>query len=158
MTHYHEQREDEMKKRVERIEELRKQRDELTKEIEQLEAVKVWEPEGGEYAVNIDGIVIHQDFPSCVSKFGIGRKTKALAFKAHDKMRVFNRLLAYVDEFAPDYEFEYENDNCCIYYDNDDNEFKFDIFMQLQYLGTVYMPRQVAIDLCKKLNSGEVVL
>jgi len=37
MTHYNEQREQEMKKREQRLEELRKQREELDKIIKQLE-------------------------------------------------------------------------------------------------------------------------
>jgi len=145
MSHYNEQR----------LEELRKQHAELTKEIEELESVKVWEPEGGGYVVNMDGISILEDLPEEVLQFGIGRKTQSLAIKAHHKMRVFNRLLAYVDEFAPGYEFVMGERNYYVYKGSASFSYGVDDVMDI---GKVYMPKQTAIELCEKLNSGEVAL
>jgi len=156
MTHYHEQREDEMKKREQRLEELRKQREELTKEIEQLESIKVWEPEGGDYYVRDNGDVLDCPTDSGTKLFGTERKTREQAEKARDKMRVFNRLLAYVDEACGGYDFVMDGDNYYIELNNGVYIMDFDVnFMKV---GAIYMPEQVAIELCKKLNSGEVVL
>jgi len=156
MTHYHEQREDEMKKREQRLEELRKQREELTKEIEQLESIKVWEPEGGDYYVRDNGDVLDCPTDSGTKLFGTERKTREQAEKARDKMRVFNRLLAYVDEFADDS----TTDKWRIYHISllNNGTYGWHREESLRSLCTVYMPKQVAIDLCEKLNSGEVVL
>jgi len=145
MTHYHN----------ERLEELRKQHAELTKEIDKLEAVKAWDPEGGEYYILGSGEVRYYESHNAIKLFGTERKTREQAEKARDKMRVFNRLLAYVDEFAKD-----DSDN---YYTVGliDSPNEYDWFghdSRVKVIGAVYMPKQAAIELCEKLNSGEVVL
>jgi len=146
MTRYHN----------ERLEELRKQHAELTKEIDKLEAVKVWEPEGGEYYILGSGEVRYYESHNAIKLFGTERKTRKAAEKARDKMRVFNRLLAYVDEACGGYEFVVDGDNYYIELNNGVYIMDFDVnFMKV---GAIYMPEQVAIELCKKLNSGEVVL
>ena len=63
-----------------------------------------WEPEGGEYYINKDGV--GRAYTNYESKlYGIERPTKELADKAAICMRKMNRLLAYKDEYAPGYEF-----------------------------------------------------
>ena len=140
MTHYH----------TERLEELRKQREELTKEIEKLEAFKSWRPEGGGYTIYTDGEVLKAASSRIYAKFGTERKTR-------DKMRVFNRLLAYVDEFCGGYEFAVGEDNCYVSR-NRRSGFFVGADCTCNDTGKVYMPEQTAIELCEKLNSGEVVL
>ena len=149
MTHYH----------TERLEELRKQHAELTKEIEELESAKLWEPEGGRFYIIGSGDVAHYESQDAYRLFGIERKTREQAEKACDKMRVFNRLHAYVDEACGGYDFIVGGaENYCIVYDHDLKQFTTDKWISVQYTGLVYMPRQTAIELCEKLNSGEVVL
>lgn len=142
---------DELKAEISKLEELAKEQSKPTK----------WEPEGGEYFINTAG-----DCRRCASdedskNFGTERKTKEAAEKASAKMRVFNRLLAYVDELAPDYEPDWrfiDDRNCYIYYSHQGGKFQYSRDYLSECLGTVYMPKHVAIALVDKLNSGEVVL
>lgn len=76
---------------------------------------------------------------------------------ATDKSRAYVRLQAYVDEFAPGYEFTEDKYNYYVFYDFSlghwDHEYSPD-----EKSITVYMPLIVARDLALKLNSGEVEL
>ena len=84
------------------------------------------------------------------------RQTKEAAEKAAVAMRRFNRLLAYRDEFAPGYIFQYGGLNHYIFVQD-----------RLWFVGKtslnqspaeVYFPEDVALELCRKLNSGAVIL
>jgi hypothetical protein len=134
---------------------LREMRSELDKE-------EKWEPKGGKYFIHAGGRVREEISDGLSRKFGVERKTREAAEKARDEMRVFNRLLAYRDEFAPGYAPDW----------NDATEKKAYVYWShasasswlvgtrghTQDAGAVYMPFDVAIDLARKLNSGEVVL
>ena len=154
MSHYKEQREQESIKRQKRLEELRKQAAELDEEIKKLEAVKVWDPVVGDWFICADGVIHNGSSTKLYNRFGTERQSREQAEKARDKMRVFNRLLAYVDEFS-------NSSECNYYYIATDKNGEYDWHrcesMNIS-LCTIYMPKQVAIDLCAKLNSGEVVL
>lgn len=145
----------------------------LEKQIEEMEAKlqemreelnhkKQWEPEGGTFTIMSDGN-LSAIVPSMPNhrNFGTERKTKEQAEKARDKMRVFNRLLSYVDEHAPDYEPDWDDiepEKYCIAYNYLHEKWEKIANNYLQTIGAVYMPRTVAENLCRKLNSGEVVL
>ncbi|MBK2126251.1 hypothetical protein [Fangia hongkongensis] len=128
-----------------------------------LEIVKKnWEPRGGAYQIGSDGLTFYgyKDNPE-VCDFGMSRRTKENATKAAKKMRTFNRLLAYVDEFDPDFEFKHvENDvehNWLVFFDQNEN--KYDCYYYPEkFLGAVFMSKEVARELCRKLNSGDVEL
>ena len=121
---------------------------------------KQWEPEGGLWLVSSGGHAIeYQEFQGA-RDFGSERKTREAAERAAIEMRKFNRLLAYRDEFAPGYEPDWR-DNCGkfhIYFDHSNGTFDVDANQEWEAIGTIYMPKSVAIELCRKLNSGEVVL
>lgn len=121
--------------------------------------VEKWEPKGGRHYISMEGQIMlstqRSDEAIC---FGIHRETVDECVKAKDAIRTFNRLLAYRDEFDPDYEFTKGDDNCFVYYNILLS--KYDYFWQQNHkmVGTVYMSEEVARELCRKLNSGEVVL
>lgn len=121
--------------------------------------VVAWEPVGGDYYVDADGGVEHTGYTNnCYSEFGTERPTLEQAKKARDEMRVFNRLLAYRDEFDPDFDFEADGFGYSIY---PNGTCGFRTKMEdyaTRELGTVYFSGAVAEELCKKLSSGEVVL
>lgn len=116
-----------------------------------------WEPEGGPWAVNSTGTVERWD-SNGRRFFGCERKTKEAAEKARDKMRVFNRLLAYVDEHAPDYEPDWgDNSQWRVVYHHEHKLWVAEATINLQG-ADVYMPHEVARKLAEDLNSGRVVL
>lgn len=121
-----------------------------------------WEPQNGEWYVNSLGSVNrHCGLRKEVSNFGMTRKTRKQAEKARDKMRIFNRLLAYVDEHAPDYEPDWCNRVQGKYYVRlDHSECKWHVYSNFfeQDGGKVYMPREVAEKLADDLNNGRVEL
>jgi hypothetical protein len=142
-----------MNKRQEEIAGLKRRIEALEKE-----EVEQWEPEGGKWFVDDCGSV--ECFKSIDSSrmFGLERDTKEKAEKASNKMRAFNRLLAYHDEFCPDYEFTHENKNYYVFFSESNNQYMTDRMVNHRVIGCVFFPSQVAIELCHKLNSGEVVL
>lgn len=138
-----------------KLEQLLKQKQEIEEQIEKLQ--KKWQPIGGSYPIYWDATV---DESNCVDEnklFGTERPTQEQAEKARDKMRVFNRLLAYHDEYCPDYDFIPNTDNYYIQYDDIIEEYT----MGCEYkksIGKVYFCFKIAKELIDKLNSGEVEL
>lgn len=116
-----------------------------------------WEPEGGEHFIYCDGNVCWGESSDECKAFGIERPTKELADKAAICMRKMNRLLAYKDEYAPGYEFGDNVRNASFYIDDND---KYAVEYTLITINpfAIYFPEDVAKDLCRKLNNGEVVL
>ena len=128
---------------------------------EQLAAMpKQWDPEGGEWYLNPDGEIKQCTSTTKCRKFGFERKTREAAERAATEMRKFNRLLAYRDEFAPGYEPDWsdEVEKSYVFQDRDSGKYKVADNIMCQTLGAVYMPYDVANELCRKLNTGEVVL
>lgn len=117
-----------------------------------------WEPEGGDWHVNSLGAINKNAVVKDVRLFGLQRHTKEQAEKARDKMRVFNRLLAYVDEHAPDYVWEEGEPNWYVYYSCCHNKFAVGYNDFCKNISTVYMPHEVAKRLVDDLNSGRVSL
>ena len=121
---------------------------------------KKWEPEGGKWVIS--GIGKASDSMSWAdgcTTFGVTRKTKAQAEKAAEAMRIHNRLLAYVDEHAPDWVADWDDSIQTKWYVYKfKNIYHASSMLVNNLIGVVYMPLHVAEDLVKKLNSGEVVL
>lgn len=124
-------------------------------ELQQEQIIKKWEPKGGPFWINSYCHVQETKTDVKTRESGTERGTKEQAEKAAIEMRKFKRLLAYRDEFAPGYEFKQGDYNYFIGY----NEKEYTIEWSLNYLiSVVYMTEQVAKELCKKLNSGDVEL
>lgn len=73
---------------------------------EQLAAIpKQWEPEGGGYLINAEGLVLEwsPSGASCTFRsFGVERKTPEAAERAAVEIRKFHRLLAWCNEQCPE--------------------------------------------------------
>jgi predicted translin family RNA/ssDNA-binding protein len=143
----------------EKLEQLLKQKAEIEEQIKLIEQEnKKWEPVGGDYCVFSDGEI---DKSSSLDKsrlFGTERPTQEQAEKARDKMRVFNKLLAYHDEFCADYEFVKNKNNYFVYFDENNKIYDLDYNDAHYTLGVVYFNYEIARELVDKLNSGEVEL
>lgn len=116
-----------------------------------------WEPKGGGFFIDSNGVVISVETEAGYLTFGTERKTKELAEKALIKMRQHNRALAFVDEACGGYDFVPLN-NYHVYYDHINGIYAMGNNYQTTSIGTVYGPKEVMIDLANKLNSREVVL
>lgn len=123
--------------------------------------VEQWEPKGGSYYITCDGFVEKTTISdSNLNKnlFGNLFSTQEQAESAAKKMRTFNRLLAYVDEFDPEYEFNIDKTNFYIELNHAKTEYQVEKTYCYENLSTVYMSKEVAKELCRKINSGDVVL
>jgi len=138
--------------KLQRIEEMEKQLAALRAEVEQESKVEKCEPKCGGFWIDSDGQVEHfkNNKGGIATNFGMERQTREAAERARDKMRVFNRLLAYVDEFAPGHEFENGENNYHIKIE--DGIYSMGLNVRRVTIGAVYMPEAVAIELCRKLN------
>ena len=149
---------------------LQKKIEEMKQKIAELESlvnnqqekaeVKQWEPVGGEWYIDYSSDVGEAPSSEECRKFGMERPTEEQAQKARDEMRVYHRLLAYVHEHAPDYVFDKDGCNCYVelYSEDDSPEYEIGYDNEYKRVGQVYMPEDVAEELCRKLKSGEVVL
>lgn len=120
-----------------------------------------WDPEGGDYWISSTGIVCRALSSGNASAFGVERPTLETAQKAANAMRVYNRLLAYVDQYTPDYEPDWDNNNQVkyfVYCDHATGVYDYIYNTKSQDLAKVYMPEWLAEQLCKQLNEGSVVL
>ena len=86
---------------------------------------------------------------------GLTRDSISQAARADKQMRTFNRLLAYVDEF--EIEIISRLISYCVHYNTKADKFYYTNSV-VKCIGGIYMSRPVAEELCRKLNSGEVVL
>ena len=143
--------------KLERIEKLEEELAELKKQVTD----EQWEPCGGKWYVSNYGKVSNAESAYCSRKFGIEFPTEEQAQTAAKAMRIHNRLLAYVDEFDPDWKADWD----------DNREHKYYVFQYMKDKqwglssidviccpGGVYMSYKCAKDLVEKLNSGQVVL
>ena len=146
-----------LEQRVEYLEKLVHELRSGTSQKEELE-VKQWEPVGGDWFVYSEGEVSDEPSTDGCRLFGMERSTEEQAEKARDKMRVFNRLLAYVDEHCPDFEYDADEANYHIDYNYNSGRYEYDWDGTYKRVGAVHMSQDVAEELCRKLNSGEVAL
>lgn len=94
------------------------------------------------------------------ASFGNYFHTEQEAEEAAKQVRQLLRLLAYVREFAPEWKADWRSDTqekWFVYYDHLTDKWDTVYRHKLEY-ALVYMPQEVAEELVRKLNSGEVVL
>lgn len=122
--------------------------------------VEKWEPKGGGYIVDGSGKVCDTIIGEgkLFGGFGSLRETREQAERAAKEMRKFNRLLAYRDEFDPEYRFTKGISNYYIGFNFDDDSYYTSVNIDDYIPTTVYMSEKVAEELCRKLNSGEVCM
>lgn len=121
-----------------------------------------WEPKGGMHYVNGEGSLSCANSTDETRLFGMEYATREQAEKAAKAMLAHNRLLAYVAEFAPDWEADWsdEGEEKAYLSKSHSKSGIWTVFVHATYqaAGIVYMPVSVADELCNKLNSGEVEL
>jgi outer membrane receptor for ferric coprogen and ferric-rhodotorulic acid len=122
---------------------------------------KQWEPRGGRYLIEWDGIADMDT--SCDSRvnFGIERQNVEAANKARDAMCTHNRLLAYVDEFGGDWEADWKDLNqqkCFVSFCEITHMWVGGCDYTNKIVSSVYMSPICRNGLITKLESGEVVL
>ena len=126
-----------------------------------------WKPQSGEWYVETSGKVSIGCSKKRTQFFGVERQTEEEAEYAARQMRIHNRLLAYVAEFDKDWKADWtygtSQDKYFVYYnyginEYDINEYCTDWHVTVCLTGIVYMSKECAEELCRKLNSGEVVL
>ena len=119
-----------------------------------------WEPKGGSHYILGTKVSIGRSMEE-YRQFGLERTDRAQALKAVKAMRIHNRLLAYVEEFDPNYNPDWVNpddDKYFVYYDNKHRKWFIASHLYAYVPGSVYMSKACAKTLLTKLNSGEVVL
>lgn len=143
------------------VQEMQKALDEAQRMLEDMQKPAKWEPKGGYYYVNDRGAVIFGPTADSHRLAGVEYTTEEAATRAAAAMRIHNRLLAYREEFAPGYAPDWHNlceDKGYVYYAHSNGWWVTATNMCTETVGAVYMPKDVAEELCRKLNSGEVVL
>jgi hypothetical protein len=128
-----------------------------------LETPKQWEPRGGDWSIQSNGLVKHTHGNRGLlhKEFGEMRLTKEAAHKARDAMRTHNRLLAYVDEFGGDWEADWSDRwqrKFTVLRCHETKQWAKESWGMQETLGTVYMSLDCAEGLVFKLEVGEVLL
>ena len=144
-----------------KIDQLKAQINELETELKK---PKKWQPNGGKWHIRMDGVIGCAPADKKYAEFGTERDTHEAAENASRAMRAFNRLLAYRDEFFPEWA-EYTE---VVYYvaKTPDPLFYGRMMWGCFVVGTnkdhfggrVLFSESVAKELVQKLNSGEVEL
>jgi hypothetical protein len=118
-------------------------------EISIKKKVEQWKPkENGNYNIN-------DYLPFDAAYLVMLRDTEEQAKEATKKMRTFNRLLAYVDEFDSEDSDKHYTISYCPNLKKYDTAYHVEV---TKLVSAVYMSRDVAYELCRKLNSGEVCM
>lgn len=121
-----------------------------------------WEPQKGNFYISYKGNIFKDSCDNYTARdFGACYPKKHLADNAYFAMRTHNRLLAYVAEFAPDFEPVWNDNtklNYYVQYTYKQCEWEVHAACVFRSPGIVYMPKDVAEKLADKLNSGEIAL
>ncbi len=135
------------------LESLKLQVVELQAKIARIEAntSNKWEPPTGKFWINSYGKVDTGVSTPGTQRFGIERNRESVAASAAIKMRQFNRLLAYHDEFCPD-----NTEGYIVYYSHVTGIWKYTI-PYVASIVDIHFTEDVAAELVKKLNAGVVI-
>lgn len=136
---------------------IERMKEELAKMEAMLEAEEKWNPKGGKYVVGSEGTV--SLCPTKCDGFGTAFSTKRQAEIAARLMRERNRIIQYVLEHAPEWDFEFVKGErrWFVFYDHNINKWGCTHWRYIR-TDTVIMPEWVAGKLAGDLNSGRVVL
>ena len=125
-----------------------------------------WEPKKeGHYLIRSDLSVVRTNCEKQYYDYEIlgsfCRTTENKANSAAKAIASYAKLLAYKDEFASEYEPDWEEANTGKYfitYDEFRSTWRWSSSTYLRNPMTIYFPQDIAVALVKKLTSGEVVL
>lgn len=148
-------------------------KEQLVKDIQQIEdkladmkrQVEEWdkeiELEGGEFFIDNSGLIHESSSTSGCRYFGTERKTRQLAERVMDEMRLSNRLRARRDEIEPNWVADwnyYTAHKYYVYFSHEENRWCIGCVRTYQNIGAVYMSKQTAEQICEELNSGRFKL
>jgi hypothetical protein len=139
------------------IEDLKARIQELENQIEPVK----WQPVGGNWFIDDEGIVFHSPSTQGMKEFGHERPTNEQAERAAVEMRKFNRLLALRDELCGDDVVDWEStmsDKWRLFHDNRDGEWKVAKNQYMQDVAVYFTKEEQVRRVCDMLNSGEVEL
>ena len=145
---------------------LQKELQELKAKVAELESrisaepVK-WQPEGGDWVIDIDGCIMESVSDELIILFGVVRQTKEQAERACVEMRRFNRLLALRDELCGDEVVDWKDrrkENHYVYFAYDRKIWHISANVACETITPYFTSRELAQKACDMLNSGEVEL
>ena len=111
-----------------------------------------WQPEGGEFQITGAGWVAESSLSG--REFGMRRTTRAMAERAKDEMRIHHRLLAWRDEYCPDYRLDWKQMALTVQFDHNHKKWVGAKANARETPGAVYFPLSIIDTLVDKLNSG----
>lgn len=117
-----------------------------------------WEPKEGIFHVSVVGAVKHALTLDDRRKFGIERETHKHAESLRDLIHRVAIIDAYVKEYAPDWEADWDDPTqpkCSILFDHSNQEWRYASRTMHQYVDPV-MPPEIVKQLCADLNCGRV--
>ena len=119
-----------------------------------------WEPKGGIYWIDFEGIVYTAPSTKESREFGTEYPTKEQAEHAAKKMRFHNRLLCWLAEHDDGFVEKWDGtqQNWHVYQDVTQNIWNASWARTVKDLGTIYMSETNAQLLAKQLNEGIVEL
>lgn len=122
--------------------------------------VERWEPKGGEWYVYGNGNILSDNSVKVFRQFGLEYQTEKQAKWARDKMRSFNRQLAWLAENDDGWVTDC-NDNAqskwYLYFNTNTKKYNID-YTSFPCLNIIYMSEANARKLATLLNNGEVEL
>lgn len=144
----------------ERITELENRVKELEEQLNDKQtspSFKIWEPNSNKFFANINNKSVVELIGTISQKY-LTFPTKELAQSAIDSLTLHAKLLAYHAEFCPDYKHQHGEDTYTILFNTHLRKY-YVIANRISYSRTnVCFPKDVANELVRKLNSGEVII
>lgn len=135
--------------------------DELKAKIKELESQLNFSMMGGDWYVTMLGDVVHCQTDDKCRDFGVERPTKQQAEDLRDWLKPLLIIRNFADQFNGNWVADWGDDSqekWCICFDHNKKKWRRDYNATSEWLERVYMPEHVALDLCQRLNSGEIKL
>ena len=141
-----------------KINELLIQRASIDAQLAELN-IQNWNPKGGYYYITSNGWIDEVETSEQSRNFGTERETEEEAEQAIEKMKIFNRLLAYKDEFDPGYIFTPHKSNYYVYLDRREDVWHYGNDTVCENPTSIYFSsKELVEDLIKKLHYKLVTL
>lgn len=125
------------------------------------EPVAKWQPKGGDWLIDAEGLVVKARVSWLSKEFGTVRQTKEQAERAAVEMRRFNRLLALRDELCGDEVMDWGDEykeKYYVYFSHDSARWGISSDEYCESIRPYFTTKEAAQKACDMLNSGEVEL
>jgi len=144
-------------------EQLQKDINELKAKLDLMESElnkpEPWQPRRGEWFIDRMGEVANSISTKEYREFGAEYQTEEQGEWARDKMRSFNRQLAWLAENDDGWRADWSDrlqEKHSIYHIVKNNKYNIDSNCIIRYLNIIYMSEENAKKLCELLNNGTV--